>query len=314
VNRHASADDLAALAAGAVTGRKAKKVAAHLSTCDACTQLSQRLTGVSHLLASVETPPMPEHLTAKIDTALAAESARRLASEPATEAGRRDLPARRHRVRQPGRQPGSWLSGPAVRLLAAAGAMAVIAGGGYAVATRIGAASSTAALSAGLPGSHGPAAGNVTYGPRISYGRAKSVTAVSAGTDFASSTLDSQVISAVERVEQTKHESNQYLDSGELNSTAASTGTASTEARPPNASSDTIDGISAADLSECVNKVAASQTVLLVELARFEGKPATIIVIAASRGQLAQVWVVARPPLCGPLGKDAFDHQALTHV
>ena len=129
MKRHASADELADLAAGVLRPRKAGKVSAHLSGCAYCTDVSNQLADVSSLLATVPVAPMPANLSSRIESAIAAESAQRLASEPATESGRRDLPARnRHprRSRQGWRVPS--LSGPASRLVAAAGALVIIGG------------------------------------------------------------------------------------------------------------------------------------------------------------------------------------------
>ncbi len=152
MKRHASTDELADLAAGVLRPRRAAKIGAHLAGCTQCTDVSNQLASVSSTLASVSVAPMPELMSSRIETALAAESAHRLASAPATEAGRRELPARSRHSRPSGQ---GWrifgLSGPASRLVTAAGALVVIGGGGYVIAAEVnsGPATNQSASSAG---------------------------------------------------------------------------------------------------------------------------------------------------------------------
>ena len=80
--------------------RKAARIRHHLATCAQCTELNAQLP-LSRVLSTVDFGPMPDNLSARIETALAVESRQRLASEPATEAGRRELPAP---VRRSGRR------------------------------------------------------------------------------------------------------------------------------------------------------------------------------------------------------------------
>ena len=51
--------------------------------------------------------------------------------------------------------------------------------------------------------------------------------------------------------------------------------------------------LSGGQLSGCVANVAGTQNVLLVELATYEGHPATIIVLASAQHRSAEVWVVS---------------------
>src|SRR5271166_3618362 len=132
MTRHATLDELARLGADDLRPRKAAKVGRHLASCTQRTQISDQLAGVPALLSSVRFPAMPQNLSARIDGALAAESAQRVAAEPASEAGRSDLPSRSAapgKLRGAGR-PGSggirsngptWrLPLPATRVLATA--------------------------------------------------------------------------------------------------------------------------------------------------------------------------------------------------
>ncbi len=66
-------------------------------------------------------------------------------------------------------------------------------------------------------------------------------------------------------------------------------------------------------LTSCVDKLAAGETVLLVELAKFDGKPATIIVVAASKpAGSADVWAVS--PSCSAGNTHVLDHTVVAHI
>ena len=132
--------------AGPVTGpgiwarAESARVRAHLAGCARCTAAADDLAAVSTFLASVPAPPMPERLTARIETALAAEAASRAAS-PAVPAARGPVPAapgrdgvtRRAAARNPKIWSGGWLRSPVtLRVAAGAAVAAVVLGGGFA--------------------------------------------------------------------------------------------------------------------------------------------------------------------------------------
>ena len=87
MRRHASAEELADLAAGSLKQRKVARIDAHLAICGQCQHVSHELVGVSTLLstASVRFPPMPDRLEVRMEAALRTEATQRLSSEPATE-------------------------------------------------------------------------------------------------------------------------------------------------------------------------------------------------------------------------------------
>ena len=58
-----------------------------------------------------------------------------------------------------------------------------------------------------------------------------------------------------------------------------------------------------------MSRIAAGRTVLLVDVARFDHKPATIIVTARQGAAAAQVWVVG--PGCSASARDVVTHRAL---
>lgn len=315
MRRHASADELASYAAGDMRPRKAAKIAAHLEVCAHCQEVSSELQGVSVMLASVSFAPMPDDVSARIETALAAEASQRLASAPATEAGRRDLPVRH-------RRPvfGNWklprISSPmALRVMAATGAAVIVVGGAYELASHgQGSTSGPAATGAAAP-SHGrgaPSVGSIVpqmyAGPA---GRERPVPTIVTKTQYTPANLQAQVAAVVSLAGK----------SGELKPASASSGvTNSGLAGPePTASTGPLHGVnspaqSAADrqLIGCVDRVTAGRIPLLVDIAYFEGKRATIIIFAAVRGVPAQALVVGSA--CSKTSSDVLDHQVLKHV
>jgi hypothetical protein len=274
MTRHASAEELARYAEGDLKPRKAARVAAHLAICALCGEQRQELRTVSALLANVHFPPMPEHLCARIEMAIASESVARVAGEPATEAGRRDLPARAKPARRGWRLPG--LSSPrALRVVAAAGAALVVAGGGYEMATHIGSngASTSSHSSAGLPEAV-PAGSPMHLGPSFPVqhaGGLHQVQTVESATDFTPGNFQAQTLAAMKSAKATtSHQA--------ANRAGQSYGAAS-----PQASAVPDIG----KLQGCVGLIAGGRDLLLVELANYQGAPATIIVVGpASNGPI----------------------------
>jgi hypothetical protein len=296
MKRHASADELADLAAGVLRPRKAGRISSHLSGCVYCTGVSNQLADVSSLLASVPVAPMPASLSSRIEGAIAAESAQRLASEPATEAGRRDLPAR---GRPPRRSGPDWriplLSGQASRLVAAAGALVIIGGGGYEIAAHIGAASVTSASSPSAGSAVVPPGQRLSSGPSITYQQGthiKSVRTVSSATNFTASTLGQKAIAALRANHVTTAPANSGAASPTSHATAKAAGSIYSTNGPGPHSSANLSTAQSRRLTGCVDRIAAGQRVLLVELAYFDSRPATIIVIASAKPGAADVWAV----------------------
>lgn len=303
MNRHATAEELACLALDALRPRKARKIAAHLSRCDQCTQVNSQLAAVPATLASVQCPAMPAHLSVRIEAALATESVQRLSSAPPTEAGRRDLP-RRSRHGRPGRS-GWQLPGMSVwasRLVATAGAIAIIGGGGYELASHVGGGGAGSATSSGAVALPRSQASNLTVGPSINYGHggsAKTIPTVHASTNFVPSKLGVQAAAAVQAARLR----------GAVGTQKATNAPA---ARPTGTAAASGAAVASSSLSGCINALAPGQSVVLVELARFEGKPATIIVTAATSSRSAEVWVVGDG--CSASHSDVLDHLKLARI
>jgi Putative zinc-finger len=317
--RHASAGKIARFGAGELGPRQSARVRAHLARCARCAQASADLAAVTTLLASTRVPPMPEHLSARIEAALATEAARRAAPTDQAQAdgraapGRGPLPARRPRL--------ASLATPGGRLvLAAAGAAIVIAGGGYAIVSELGpgttGATSTvsgprarpATRPSAVPGALGrakgainhqlnTAVGQVRFGPELGYvldGHHAVFRPVATRTDFRPGTLAAQA-GRVISVTNTR--------------------------RLPVGPAATFHGLRVAALRACVDRLAArnrGSRVVLVDVAKFRGTAATVIVTQqpAPAGKTApsataqrQIYVVG--PACSATRLGLLDHQAI---
>src|ERR1700730_7794952 len=87
MRRHIDAETLARFRQGDLSPRQNARIRAHLAGCERCRDLNEDLAGVTTMLASAQPPPIPEHLTARIQTALATEAARRVALTAGAAAG-----------------------------------------------------------------------------------------------------------------------------------------------------------------------------------------------------------------------------------
>jgi hypothetical protein len=329
MRKHASLDELALLDADALKPRKAAKVRSHLAECGECSQHHAALGAVPSMLASTSTryESMPGNLSSRLDSALAAESTRRLASQPGTEASRGMLPARPRTSRIGAGAGRGWrmptLSGPTVRALATAGAVAIVVGGGIGIASQFGGgvSSSNSAASGGAHAAvrgpaNGSAAGSQTLhkGLSVSYGHgstAHHIQEVTAGTDFIPASLTAQVKAAI-RAERTSgfYPSSKSLGSLETNSPAPSTSVASFSATAGSANAGTpATAPSAGQLAGCLDLVVPGQKVQLLEHAKFEGKSATVIVTIAAAGHREQVWVVGDG--CSATNRDVLLHRTV---
>lgn len=286
------------------------------------------------MLADAQPPPIPEHLTARIQTALATEAARRAAlttgapaasveatgtktgrawAEPTGAAGpevpeappgrRTPQPGRPGRGQRRPRLPG-FSSPVALRTMAAAAAAVVLAGSGYEVAQHVGGSSpsgSPAGSARPKTPVMGPAGGAASGsraatsepGPVLHYrhdGQEASVTPVRTTRDFTPANLRRQVSSALPPHGAVRASPN-----------------ARQNLAPPAGRAPTVGGIPVSTLQGCVNRIAAGQQVLLVEVARYQGAPATVIVTSAQAGSPEQVWVVGT-------GCSGTSNDLLTHV
>jgi anti-sigma factor RsiW len=273
---HVDAESLALYAEGLLSRRRAARVRAHLPGCAECTRTAAALGEVTTRLSQVPAPPLPATVSARLDAALSAESARRAASPAPAPAS--PVPAGSPEPRPPRRNP-LW-SPVALRVLAAAGVTLVVAGGiGYAV-SQSGSSSSPSGSSAAPPVTshrHSPARavpflspGQSVNQPGISGGSA-STRYVQTGTDFRPATLATQAkrVMAVYGV----------------------SGMSGPDVRQPASVSSSV--------KSCAARVAGQQHAALVDLARYEQHPAIVVVLASAAGTPERVIVVT--PSCSHL-------------
>jgi hypothetical protein len=311
MSRHPSTEELSEYTEGVLKSRKAVKVSSHLDTgCTRCHGQIEELHQVTTFLTrtSVRFGPMPDQLLTRVETALASESEARVTSAPVSgEASRRDLPARGQQQRRRGwrRLPG--FNSPLAGSLAAVGAAVVIAGGGYEIATNLGSAGPSATSATNAPAAHAapgvsPVSGSanvagvpVRFGPEVPFqhaGHQDSIHSVQTGTNFTAATL----VAEARRVLAAVRESNLKLSNQAITSPYASPATASAIAR-------------ANQLRMCVRKVAAGQNVLLVDVAKYQGKAATIIIVGTEPDGPGVIY--AAGPGCSAVSTDILGKQDL---
>jgi hypothetical protein len=291
---HLDTDVLAEFRAGLITGRRGARITAHLGGCERCTALDEQLAGVRSLLASVPAPATPDSVAQRLDTVLAAEVAQRAAGRaaargeaaPADQAeraggdGTRESPA----PRRPGGNRGFRLL--ALRVLAPAAAVVVLAAGGYGL-TRINLGSSTGSAASTTAG------GAVRSAPSVAEGAesAGHVNAPAAGPSKAAA-----VPGGIARA-------GFSLVAGQRNLTRANLAQqVRVELLVPASVRRTQTPTQR--LRGCVAKLADGHTVELVESVHFEGRPATLVV--ARTGAEDTVWIAA--PDCS----DTYSHVLAT--
>jgi hypothetical protein len=298
VREHADAETLAAFREELLSRRKAARVSAHLAACPRCAELDAQLTEVSALLTTSVTPPMPDALTARIEAAIAAEAAARavttadgaLGAADGTRAaadggrtvgaagagtGARDRAARPSR---PARGPGrSWL---ALRVVAVTAAVVVVAGGGYGVAKLLTAnpesGTSAGAGSVGAPASRanskapaGPSGAlRVPAGEGAAGSSSPHSPVVSSGTNYQPGQLEAQVSAALARY-----------------GARAAANQGPSPANQP--------AISPKPVPTCVQHVTGGKRLLLVDRAKYQGRPATVIVTRGATPGTVRAVVVA---------------------
>jgi hypothetical protein len=317
--RHVSAETMAGFRQGDLSPRRRSRISSHLAGCDRCRRLDEDLAGVRTLLAGAQSPPIPEHLAARIQTALATEAASRVVRPAESENGigtaapgtARGLPAGGQRWLP--RLPGLPRSRVALGSLAAAAAVLVVIGGMYEMFASRGTgsgASGTAAAPAHRPASQSagngialPAAGGRSVsGPALRYqhsGHQDSVTPVTTDTDFTPGRLGTQVAAAVARY-------GAGVASSPLSGARSPAATAPA-AQAPRAT--TFGAIPVSLLQGCVNRIDAGELVLLVDVARYRGAPATVIVTSMTVIGPEQVWVVGTG--CSGSRSDVLTHATM---
>jgi len=250
---HLDTDVLAEFRAGLITGRRGARITAHLAGCDRCATLDDQLAGVSVLLASVPVPALPDRVAQRLDTALAAEVARRDDAERARGDGTAESPAPRRPRGNRGFRP------LALRVLAPAAAVVLLAAGGYGLSRAgLGSSNQSTASSAGSA--------------------AKSVSSPTAGTRQANAPAAAPAGITGDIVVVT---SNQNFTRIGL---AQQVGAVLREAPGPGRAAP-------AQLRDCVLRLTGGHSLQRVESVRFEGRPAILVV--ARTGADDTAWIAA---------------------
>lgn len=271
--RHPDATALAEYKAGLTGGRRARRLAAHVASCDSCASVNDQLAAVTTVLASAPEPAMPDAVESRIMAALATEAALVTETPHDTEAAH-DTAAKRDTALRPvggdgggsRRRPGgrSGRSGPGNRwlrpavLASAAAACLVLVGGVYGIAhLSSGSSSSSAASSAAGTAAAGsessPLAGAQAPGTHTRLepadsGQAAAFAVTASGTNYQSATLAQQVRAQLARPAKT--------------------------AAPPAA-----EAAPSAQLSACVLHLTGQMRPSLVDRATYQGKPAYVIAV-----------------------------------
>ncbi len=173
---HPSVDELADFTADVLPRARTRAVADHVSACADCSRVTADLQAVPALLAVLPNPTMPDHVAARLDTVLAAESERRqqLAGATSTTAASGTVGAhegaRVHQLTSPrragGRMRRSTARHPRWRSAGLAAATALVVAGGAAVVGPL--------LAENPAGQDSATAGSADRTERPSTGRAES--------------------------------------------------------------------------------------------------------------------------------------------
>jgi hypothetical protein len=263
---HPDSDVLAEFRAGLVTGRRGARISAHLVTCERCADLCGQLTEISTLLAAVPAPAMPDAVVLRLESVLAAEAAQRQdSSERAVDDSAPD------RVAGPPRRGWDFRL-VALRVLAPAAAVVLLAAGGYSLSritsspTTSGPAASAASAAASTharPVVAAPSTAESRPGGSPAFEGPAKFAVVTSATNYYRATLAQQLERELRRYARTTTGSTQEY------------------------------GL----LRGCVRRVTTGTypgTLLLVEKAYYRGDPA--IVIVARSGQRDAAWVTT--PAC----------------
>ncbi len=290
--RHPDATALAEYKAGLTGGRRARRLAAHVASCDSCASVNDQLAAVTTVLASAPEPAMPDAVESRIMAALATEAALVTETPHDTEAAHGTAAKRDTALRPVGgdgggsrRRPGgrSGRSGPGNRwlrpavLASAAAACLVLFGGVYGIAhLSSGSSSSSAASSAAGTAAAGsessPLAGAQAPGTHTRLepadsGQAAAFAVTASGTNYQSATLAQQVRAQLARPAKT-----------------------AAEAAP------------SAQLSACVLHLTGQMRPSLVDRATYQGKPAYVIAVTNWAWVVGTGCTASNPELIASVG------------
>jgi hypothetical protein len=300
---HLDADTLAEYREDLLGRRRSARIRAHLAGCSRCAAVDRELAEVSTLLAAAPAPSMPDALASRLQGVLAAEAAARAAQNPAPAENLAAQPGRHTATPSGRRRAGHTTRTPrqrrvlVLRVASATAVVAALAAGGFGLAHLSGGSSATgssAAGPAGVPLQSGAgnrhASGNM--GPDISSGGSSisvaggTVPVLHSGRDYLPANLTAQAEAELGRPPGT----NEHATSSPGTIIAGGSQTA-------------------AALAGCVRRVTGGVVPTLVDQARYQGRPATVIVQAPAAGRAGQVWVTG--PGCSSAHPDLLTHAQL---
>jgi hypothetical protein len=290
---HLDTEILAEFQAGLITGRRGTQITAHLAGCDRCTALGDQLAGVSALLASVPRPAMPDSVARRLDTILTAENAARSVNNDA-ERARADRPGHPASGRRRTPRPGFRLL--SARVLAPV-AVVLLAAGGYGLSRAIGPGGQVTASSGSSAGRSvaEPAAGSAKSAPSVAASNPVNAPRASASSP--------PVRGAAGSAPQARRltPANFSLVASTVNFSAATFERQVEQelsTAPPAAAGPPVTP----QLRGCVQNLTHSTPLVRVESARFEGKPATLVVARAGPDDTA--WIAG--PGCSATSRDVL--------
>ncbi|HEX4253533.1 MAG TPA: hypothetical protein VH089_00520 [Streptosporangiaceae bacterium] len=295
---HVDAEVLAELSAGLIDGKRATRIHAHLAGCQRCAQRSASLAEISTLLTSVPSPRMPDDVVTRLNATLAREAAHR--SAPATAPARSSNQDTANTVVEFSRAAKGRrrvLTSPvAARAFAAAAAACVVAAGGYTAvqlttggsSTPIGPGVANGPVTTKHAASRGGSARGLPTGsvhaqpfiPKTGNGASNgpeqqlAFKVVDSGIDYQSTSLRTQI----------KTELNKVVALKSLHTPTP-------------------------QQYACVSDVTGGTAPALVDKARFQGRPATIIALSHVGKQFSQAWVVG--PSCSASKTDILEYVTL---
>jgi hypothetical protein len=298
---HVNTEALALCREGLLGKRRTVRIEAHVSRCPRCAEVDAGLGALPALLALTTAAPMPAELTARLNGVIAAEA--RTAVTRTTGAARTDAPRTTGAARTTGApgaaEPASGGRRPRGRpavtrkvLAFAAAAVVLVAGGGYLLSRLPSPSPSESSASSGAASAAGPAA---RAGANAAAGDG-GLTVISSGTDYRPGQLAGQVAVVLAR----------YPIPAAGQPVPVPTWAAASSAAQPR---QVQQPSRLAALPGCVARIAAGLRPRMVDEARYNGHPATIIVLPAIAPGPVQVWVVG--PACSGSRSDVIAHVAM---
>ncbi len=142
-----------------------------------------------------------------------------------------------------------------------------------------------------------------------SHGRAEGFVPVSSSSNFVPASLTTQVTSTLAQVRARAPGLSPSATSGEASPAVGSGPAGSVPAHPASLPGGRFGGILVGVLEGCVGRIAAGHQVLLVDIARYLGGPATLIVVGESGHGAGHLWVVG--PACSGSASDVLAQRDL---